>query len=752
MAQCENSKEQSGKSEVPPIIDPPIHQSKIPSVIDVPIDQNKIPLVLNHNNEALQSNGPIQIFCRVKCLGSDNDTTNVKLLSPNSLSINVPDEDEAEPSQTRQYVFSHIYTSYSTQQVIFHDTTFQLLQNLVDGFDAVMLVYGGVDCGRKFALYGAFTDPGIIPKCIDTLFSTIKYNQAKKFLIVPGAMNTFKVLNEKQSQEARALEQKRKIKATRSRKHIPLTKVSYINQAIYVDEVNIDNLYTIFMSCVHVYKNAIYDLLDETNKSAENKELKEDSKGEMYVENILEIEVRTPSDAFELLSIASRLQRVYQATLGDHFESGHTIFNIRMAQMKKGRNDGSTLKFSHLSIVEFCGWNKDNIRCDNEERLKEVTSLQNSMRIVKNNHRSKEKTPIPDDDYVVTKILNSYFKTKRRTSMLVCVNPMTQNYEELVQCLEFADRHEHIRITTDVHYLKLPTPEPTIGENERIPQQSIMLQNRVNTPENPIEEESGSLVQNSFKNVTASNRCIRYLLAATDNRKSALRAMPSEPLEISFRQQLLNLRRQNILNRYELREARQTREEVLSKAPLDDEDAYNPLDDLQVYKKGLQKMLDENIVIDIHRQREELNYRIKDAERRIELIRISRKMDTFSDVQNRIQEALQTLKDNTEASNVFPLFAERSLLEDVRFSTEAIQSIQTLIYKVLSEEFVTLPKKSLSSKQLKLIVEGLFCIQPTLCKRKRITKKKSYTCSCCKTGRVFNQAASHASLHTSELK
>lgn len=75
-----------------------------------------------------------------------------------------------------------------------------------------------------------------------------------------------------------------------------------------VDDIEEDNNYSVFVSYCEIYNNYVYDLLEESaydpiiaNKPPTSKNLREDFDHQMYVSNIIEVEVKSTEEAYEVL-------------------------------------------------------------------------------------------------------------------------------------------------------------------------------------------------------------------------------------------------------------------------------------------------------------------------------------------------------------------------------------------------------------------------------------------------------------------
>jgi kinesin family protein 23 len=104
-----------------------------------------------------------------------------------------------------------------------------------------------------------------------------------------------------------------------------------------------DSLYSVFVTYIEIYNNFVYDLLDESpiemvkfgNKGQiQSKMLREDMYKNVYVNQVTEVEVESPSDAFDVFQRGLRRRRMAHTALNTESSRSHSIFNIRLVQVR----------------------------------------------------------------------------------------------------------------------------------------------------------------------------------------------------------------------------------------------------------------------------------------------------------------------------------------------------------------------------------------------------------------------------------
>lgn len=67
------------------------------------------------------------------------------------------------------------------------------MEGLLHGKNGLLFTYGVTGSGKTYTMTGEQKDPGLMPRCINTLFNTIKNHQTLKYLIKSDKMNGFEV-------------------------------------------------------------------------------------------------------------------------------------------------------------------------------------------------------------------------------------------------------------------------------------------------------------------------------------------------------------------------------------------------------------------------------------------------------------------------------------------------------------------------------------------------------------------------------
>ncbi|KAL0278485.1 UNVERIFIED_CONTAM: hypothetical protein PYX00_000301 [Menopon gallinae] len=317
---------------------------------------------------------------------------------------------------------------------------------------------------------------GIMPRCIDVIFNSVSQFQAKKNTFKPDRMNGFEIQDESDAvltcqnelgyfnQALRALKTPRKKEAFGE------------GDALYnrtpddgkIDSVDEDNMYAVFVTYIEIYNNNVHDLLDDTcddliTRKLQNKVIREDGNRNMYVHAVTEVEVKSPEEAFEIFYKGQRRKRMAHTNLNEESSRSHSIFTIRLVQApidSDGENVIMLKKYitvSQLSLVDLAGSERTNRTKNTGQRLREAGNINNSLmslrtclEILRENQQNGTNKMVPYRDSKLTHLFKNFFDGEGQVRVIVCVNPKSDDYDETVHVLKFAEMTQEVQVPRPV--------------------------------------------------------------------------------------------------------------------------------------------------------------------------------------------------------------------------------------------------------------------------------------------------------------
>lgn len=505
---------------------------------------------------------PVHVYCRLRPLPENADAAScVKLISPQELCL------ICESKGTRKeicYKFKHIFTAYASQKEVFEHIAYPLLSDLLQGKNGLLFTYGITGSGKTYTLTGEQNNPGIMPRCIDTIFNSIGDFQAPKFIIKSDKMNGFEVQTEEDAIQDRLAEVRSKTRTPRLNKKINVEKGSYSNDGTKIPLLNEASLYAVFVSYIEIYNNNVYDLLDEpSGKTFQSKILREDSQKNMYVNGVIEVEVKSAQEAFELFNAGQRRKKMGWTALNAESSRSHSIFNIRLVQLEQvtWNNDGkpiipekNLLTVGQLSLVDLAGSERTNRTQNTGARLKEASNINNSlmtlrtcMEILRENQHTKCNKMVPYRDNRLTYLFKNYFEGEGSVQMIVCINPSIDDLEENLHVMKFAEMSQDVKITKSD---SKSTVKKTITKNHT-----------------PAKVKSGGftilpdipICKFDSENMGEVSSYIDKIMQVLKQRKAKSKLFDKEIKEAThdFRKRLVELNQESILSKTEVRSLKQ---------------------------------------------------------------------------------------------------------------------------------------------------------------------------------------------------
>ncbi|NWX22556.1 KIF23 protein, partial [Aegotheles bennettii] len=385
-----------------------------------------------------------------------------------------------------QYSFKEVFGTLVVQKELFDVVAKPLVEDLIRGKNGLLFTYGVTGSGKTHTMTGSPGDGGLLPRCLDMIFNSIGPFQAKRFVFKLDDKNGVDVqcevdaLLERQKRDAMPVP-----KTPSGKRQIDPEFADMINVQDHckVEEVDEDNVYSVFVSYIEIYNNYIYDLLEETpfepikpkwnncNTPVRNgdfippqsKILCEDQNHNMYVTGCTEIEVKSTEEAFEVFWRGQKKRRIANTQLNRESSRSHSVFIIKLAQAPLDADGDNVLQekeqitLSQLSLVDLAGSERTNRTKAEGSRLREAGNINQSLmtlrtciEVLRENQMYGMNKMVPYRDSKLTHLFKNYFDGEGKVRMIVCVNPKAEDYEESLQVMRFAEMTQEVEVARPV--------------------------------------------------------------------------------------------------------------------------------------------------------------------------------------------------------------------------------------------------------------------------------------------------------------
>ncbi|OXB77612.1 UNVERIFIED_CONTAM: hypothetical protein H355_002921 [Colinus virginianus] len=385
---------------------------------------------------------PVGVYCRVRPLSRPDQECCIEVINESTVQIHPPDGyrifRNGEYRET-QYSFKEVFGTLVAQKDLFDVVAKPLVEDLIRGKNGLLFTYGVTGSGKTHTMTGSPGDGGLLPRCLDMIFNSIGPFQAKRFVFKLDDKNGVDVqcevdaLLERQRRDAMPLP-----KTPSGKRQIDPEFADMINVQDHckVEEVDEDNVYSVFVSYIEIYNNYIYDLLEETPfepikpKPPQSKILREDQNHNMYVMGCTEVEVKSTEEAFEAFWKGQKKRRIANTQLNRESSRSHGVFFIKLAQAPLDADGDNVLQASNIN--------------------QSLMTLRTCIEVLRENQMCGTNKIVPYRDSKLTHLFKNYFDGEGKVRMIVCVNPKAEDYEESLQVMRFAEMTQEVEVARPV--------------------------------------------------------------------------------------------------------------------------------------------------------------------------------------------------------------------------------------------------------------------------------------------------------------
>ncbi|XP_076650329.1 uncharacterized protein LOC143357680 [Halictus rubicundus] len=349
----------------------------------------------------------------------------------------------------RKFTFTHTFPPETTQLELFEQAVKQHMIDFLDGQNSTIMTYGTTNSGKSYTLQGTITSPGIIPRCLEFVFSNISPKSTPSYKPV----NHCDVVCLGPLERAQELEMKTKLLTFAS-----MDKHQYINaykemQKLLQEESPIrpsqciDVHYSVWVSFAEIYNEVVYDLLsNENQKKRTPLKLVTDTQGTAFIKGLKTVCVNSGSEAYQVLMAGQYNLKVAATALNARSSRSHCIFTIKLLKYYV-ENETDTVEVSTFAFCDLAGSERLKKTLNIGDRLKEAQNINTSLlvlgRCLKTIHDgqlSKQKIEHvgPFRESKLTRLFQKALSGKEHVALIVNINPLPNLYIETQNVLNFS--------------------------------------------------------------------------------------------------------------------------------------------------------------------------------------------------------------------------------------------------------------------------------------------------------------------------
>ena len=284
--------------------------------------------------------------------------------------------------------FDRVFDENTTQGDVYEATTKNLLDSVLDGYNATVFAYGATGCGKTHTITGTAHQPGIIFMTMQELFEKVGDVQA-----------------EKESE--------------------------------------------ITLSYLEIYNEQIRDLLNPGVGGKQGLMLREDANQAVSVAGLSSHKPQSVQEVMDMV-IRGNSNRTQSPTEANATSSrSHAVLQINICLKDRDSSTSEPVTFATLSIIDLAGSERASATKNRGERLMEGANINKSLLALGSCINAlcdpRKKNHVPYRNSKLTRLLKFSLGGNCRTVMIVCVSPSSQHFDETQNTLRYANRAKNIQ-------------------------------------------------------------------------------------------------------------------------------------------------------------------------------------------------------------------------------------------------------------------------------------------------------------------
>lgn len=238
----------------------------------------------------------------------------------------------------KQFVFDSAYDGNSSNETIYGDICYSLVESVLEGYNSTIFAYGQTGCGKSHTMQGPTLSKLVDGQEVDTK----NLHVAKNNGIISNSFD-------------------------------------HLFEAISVQS---DVRYLVVVSYLEIYNENVRDLLN--NDTQNNLKLKENPTEGVFVESLSRHPVHNVSECEQLLLFGAKNRKTGATLMNAGSSRSHSIFIINVEQISKAPNeqgeiDDCMIRRGKLNLVDLAGSERANKTGASGETMKEATKINLSL-------------------------------------------------------------------------------------------------------------------------------------------------------------------------------------------------------------------------------------------------------------------------------------------------------------------------------------------------------------------------------------
>lgn len=298
-------------------------------------------------------------------------------------------------SKDQTFGFDRVFDENTSQGDVYEATTKNLLDSVLDGYNATVFAYGATGCGKTHTITGTLQQPGVIFLTMQELFERIADRTDEK-----------------------------------------VTEVS--------------------LSYLEIYNETIRDLL-VPGGSKQGLMLREDANHAVSVAGLSSHHPQNVQEVMDMIVRGNEYRTMSPTEANATSSRSHAVLQINVAQKDRNADINEPHTMATLSIIDLAGSERASATKNRGERLTEGANINKSLLALGSCINAlcdpRKRNHVPYRNSKLTRLLKFSLGGNCKTVMIVCVSPSSQHFDETQNTLRYANRAKNIqtKVTRNVY-------------------------------------------------------------------------------------------------------------------------------------------------------------------------------------------------------------------------------------------------------------------------------------------------------------
>ena len=298
-------------------------------------------------------------------------------------------------SKDQTFGFDRVFDENTSQAEVYEATTKNLLDSVLDGYNATVFAYGATGCGKTHTITGTIQQPGVIFMTMQELFERITERSEEKH-----------------------------------------TDIS--------------------LSYLEIYNETIRDLL-VPGGSKQALMLREDANQAVSVAGLSSHQPQNVQEVMDMIVRGNEYRTMSPTEANATSSRSHAVLQINVSQKDRNASIDEPHTMATLSIIDLAGSERASATKNRGERLQEGANINKSLLALGSCINAlcdpRKRNHVPYRNSKLTRLLKFSLGGNCKTVMIVCVSPSSQHFDETQNTLRYANRAKNIqtKVTRNVY-------------------------------------------------------------------------------------------------------------------------------------------------------------------------------------------------------------------------------------------------------------------------------------------------------------